>query len=167
MAFLNLIPRTALLAAIALLTVLLAKATWDGHQDGKELLELTTKVSQLEEDIKDSQFAAAGAKIVNLKKLNEAKDAAKKREKQLLSDIADAKSVSDRLRITTGEARAIYSLDGTAQTPRDKLADLGYDLLERCEGKYLAMASRVEGYVGYIQELRQAWPTSQACTAKR
>jgi hypothetical protein len=130
-------------------------------------MKLTDKISQLESNIKDSQFAAASARIINLKKLDEAKNAAKKREKQLRDDIDSLKSISDGLRTSVTEARIIYQLDGTAQTPRDRLADFGYELLERCESRYLSVAGRIEGYVGYIQELREAWPTTQACTAKR
>lgn len=151
---------------ILLLTILLGKTVWDNNQLDEDLAAATQQVYALKSEARASQVNAAIAQANNLKQQKEASDAAKRREKKLQNELAAAKSVSDGLRVSTTEARGLFSLDGVAQTPRDKLADFGYELLERCEGRYLSVAGRIEEYVSYIQELRQAWPTSQACTAK-
>ena len=167
MIYLNLIPKWALIAALVLVTALLGKSTWDNSQLQDDLATVTEENTSLKADIKESQFNASVAAATNLKKLKEASDVAKRREKIHQSELAAAKYLSDGLRVSTEEARGLFQLDGTAQSPRDKLADFGYDLLERCESRYISVAGRIEEYVSYIQELRQAWPTSQACTAKR
>ena len=166
MMLLNLIPRSLLLVLILALSAGLGKTLWDAHTTEAELVKVTDDLYTLRNSAKDSQVAAANAAAVNLQRLKEANDASKLREKKLQQELVDIKSASSGLRVSTAEARGVFQHNNPAQTTRDKLADLGYDILERCEVRYIAMAERAEEYAGYVEELRQAWPTEQACQAR-
>ena len=156
-----------MLAVIAALLLLTAKLGWTAHTQENEIESLTVEVSALKVEAAESKTAAATALAANFMKLNEAKNAARIREKKHQDELAAAKSVSDGLRANTQEARGVFQLDGSTQTPRDKLADFGYDLLDRCENRYITVAGRTAEYVNYIQELLQAWPTKQSCTSAK
>lgn len=88
----------------------------------------------------------------------EAALAARKREKIIRADVANARSQLDSLRESIARARGLYSLTGTAIPATAIAADTGLDLLGECASRYQELAGQADGHVSDIKTMMGAWP---------
>lgn len=152
----DLIPKSALAAAIVVLLATSAKLQWDKH--GLLLSQAADKVqiAQLEGAIDKANAKSAMEAVTLTNQVLKAQNDAKKREATLRADAVAANNALDSLRLATSQARATYRLSGPTTTTQ--YLDASLDALDSCSKEYSDLAAVTDGYASDIQTLVEAWP---------
>ena len=155
-AFLNLIPRWVLAAAIACLVVLSGVLALDLASARLQTSKAKEEVSQLKQAIADANLKAANESD-NLKaKVIEAQNESNKREIELRANADSARSESDGLR---NDLAAIRGKLATAS--RDAAVERATTIaviLQQCSERYEGLAEKADRHVNDIRTLIDAWP---------
>ena len=160
--FLDLIPKSAYAALIAVLMVTTVKLHWDKSGLEVDVQVGKTTIAQLEGAIYKANAKSAEISESLTRKVLDAQLLARKREATLLADAAATNDALDSLRLSTSKARAIYRLSGPTATTSYQYADTGYELLDLCAKEYSDLAAKADGHSSDVQTLIDAWPTTLA-----
>lgn len=157
---LDFVPKSAMAVLIALLAVTSFKLHWDKNGLIVDVAVGKTQIAQLEGAIDKANATAATETAALTNQVLKAQNEAKKREATLLADATAAKSALDRLRVSTSQARATYSLTEVPTYASTQLTDTALQLLDQCSERYTVLAATTDRYTSYIQEVTQAWPVT-------
>jgi uncharacterized protein YgfB (UPF0149 family) len=141
----------ALLAGVAVAF----SAGWlvNGWRLGEQIAHIETEQAQAEL----SAALAAGIKEAEwTKNLEDARNAATKREQTLRRAAAGARDVSDGLRADLAELRRQLP-DLAAEAVRQR-ADTLAELFNQCQEDYRSVAEKADRHASDVQTLEQGWP---------
>ena len=155
---LDLIPKSAYAALIAVLMVTTVKLHWDKSGLIVDVAVGKTTIAELETSIEKAKVKTITLTAELTNQVLKAQNDAKKREATLLADAAATNDALDSLRLSTSKARATYRLSGPTATSSYQYADTGLDLLDICAKEYSDLAAKSDGHVSDIKTLIQAWP---------
>lgn len=158
MIFLDLIPKSAYAALIAVLMVTTVKLHWDKSGLVVDVAVGQVKIAQLEGAISQANAKSAEISESLTRKVLDAQLLAKQREATLLADARATSDALDSLRLSTSKARATYRLSGPAATASYQYADTGLDLLDICAKEYSDLAAKADGHSSDVQMMIDAWP---------
>lgn len=158
-ALLDLIPRWALAAAIAMLVATSCKLKWDNGQLSIEIEKGKTNVAQLRTQIAATEEAAAKQHAEQVERARAAEHDRDTRIRQ--ADIAFAALRTERERLR--DALNSYTASRLRASPASlapvlDTADPLAELFLQCTGRYADLARAADGHVNDIQALIQAWP---------
>ena len=156
--FLDLIPKSAYAALIAVLMVTTVKLHWDKSGLVVDVQVGKTTIAQLEGAIDKANAKSAEISESLTRKVLDAQLLAKQREATLLADARDTNAALDSLRLSTSAARATYRLSGPTATTSYLYADTGLDLLDICAKEYSDLAAKADGHSSDVQMMIDAWP---------
>lgn len=159
LAILNLVPRWALAAVIAMLAATSCKFKWENGQLSIEVEKHATKIAQLESSIHAANEASAKQAAKFEQQARAAEQARATREKALVADAAGAKSELDRLRVavSTYTAARVTAKPSAIGTGLDA-ADPFPELFVESAGRYADLAATCDRHVNDIKTLIDAWP---------
>ena len=160
MILLDLIPKSAYAALIAVLMVTTVKLHWDKSGLVVDVAVGKTTIAQLEGAIDKANAKSAEISATLTTQVLKAQNDAKKRDATLLADAAATNDALDSLRLSTSKARASYRLSGPTATASYQYADTGLDLLDICAKEYSDLAAKSDGHASDVKTLIQAWPTN-------
>lgn len=159
---LELIPKWALALLLAAALATAGKLEWDSHETARELEKKEAYVAQLEATIANANAVSARVHAENEVRVREATDAAARRQRYLVADIANADDELSRL-------HALVSLyadnagPGTSdRTPADHYTATFAELLLQCGERYTAVAAAADGHASDVKTLVDAWPAAKA-----
>ena len=162
MSFLDLIPKSAYAALIAVLMVTTVKLHWDKSGLEVDVQVGKTTIAQFEGAISQANAKSAQISATLTTQVLKAQNDAKKREATLLADARDTNNALDSLRLSTAAARTTFRLSGPTATTSYQYADTGYELLDLCAKEYSDLAAKADGHSSDVQTLIDAWPTTLA-----
>jgi hypothetical protein len=157
--FLDLIPKSAYAALIAVLMVTTVKLHWDKTGLVLDVQVGKTKVAQLETSIATANAKSAEVSESLTRKVLDAQFAAQRRETALLADISSANAALASLRLSTAATRTSYRLSGPTTTTQYQYADTGYELLDLCTTDLVRVSTAADGHVSDLKMMIDAWPT--------
>ena len=157
---LDFIPKSLLLIMVAALAVVALRLHFDKRSLELDVELRTAQVARLESAITLANAEAELKSALLNKKLTEAKNAAEKRNADLLAEKRSLDTALGSLRDATGQARSAFRLSGPATTASFGATDTVLDLLDRCADRYSSLAAKADGHVSDIQTLIQSWPTN-------
>lgn len=147
-----------LLATHAALAAACALLTWAATAD-----HFRARLGVLRAEYATAQAqAAADAQAVQIKfqtQLQEARNAAIKREAALRRDVGAARDALYGLRGATDRVRR--ELPGASAAAALDAADTGAELLATCAGRYAELAAAADGHAQDALTLREAWPSDE------
>lgn len=143
------------LLALALLAALGALWRTDSALDAERLAHQATKAEHAAQSAK-AQADARAQELAFNQRLQEAHDAAAKRETKLRADAATARRTADGLRGTLDEFRA--SLPNAAPATVIARADSAAELLGACVSEYRGVAESADRHAADAVMLLDAWP---------
>lgn len=155
-AFLNLIPRGALLIAIALL---IALSGWLGFgliTVQSDLVEVQAGKASLELAIEKANTEAANQAAELRNQVIEAQNEARKREQALRAAAVAAATESDGLRDDVAAMR-VQLQQSTREAAIERASAIGA-VLQQCAARHQDLAQRCDRHVNDIQTLIDAWP---------
>jgi hypothetical protein len=155
---LDFIPKTALVAAVVVLTLTNLKAHWDSNNLTADVANGKARIAQLEGAIDKANAKSAEISESLTRKVLDAQVKAKQREATILADAAATSDALDSLRLSTSQARAAYRLSGPTATASYLDPTTGLDLLDICAKEYSDLAAKADGHVSDIQTVIAAWP---------
>ena len=158
MSFLDLIPKSAYAALIAVMTVTTVKLHWDKSGLVVDVAVGKTTIAQLEGAIDKANAKSAQISATLTTQVLKAQNDAKKREATLLADARDTNAALDSLRLSTSIARSAFRLSGPATTAQYQYADTGYDLLDLCTTDLVRVSTAADGHVSDLKMMIDAWP---------
>ena len=158
MSFLDLIPKSAYAALIAVLMVTTVKLHWDKSGLVVDVAVGQVKIAQLEGAIDKANAKSAQISATLTTQVLKAQNDAKKREATLLADARDTNAALDSLRLSTSKARAPYRLSGPAATTSYLYADTGYELLDLCTTDLVRVSAAADGHISDLKMMIDAWP---------
>jgi septation ring formation regulator EzrA len=158
MIFLDLIPKSAYAALIAVLMVTTVKLHWDKSGLVVDVAVGKTTIAQLEGAIDKANAKSAQISATLTTQVLKAQNDAKKREATLLADARDANNALDSLRLSTASTRAAYRLSGPTATASYQQFSASLDALDQCAKEYSDVAAVADQYGSDIQTLVAAWP---------
>ena len=156
MILLDLIPKSAYAALIAVLMVTTVKLHWDRSGLVVDVAVGKTQIAQLEGAIDKANAKSAEISESLTRKVLDAQLLARQREATLLADARDTNAALDSLRLSTATARTAYRLSGPTTTTQ--YLDASLDALDNCSKEYSDLAAVTDGYASDIQTLVEAWP---------
>lgn len=142
-----------IVVAVALSASFAAGWSWNGSRHDAEIANIRQA---------DAAAALAAEQTARVKEqslakqLNEARNAATKRETQLRADAGRARNAADGLRDDLAAIRS--SLPSLADDAVRQYADTAAELLSECSGDYQRMAEAADRHANEKQELIDAWP---------
>ena len=160
MIFLDLIPKSAYAALIAVLMVTTVKLHWDKSGLEVDVQVGKTTIAQLEGAIDKANAKSAEISESLTRKVLDAQLLARRREATLLADAAATNNALDSLRLSTTAARTAYRLSGPATTAQYQYADTGYELLDLCSEELVRVSAAADGHSSDVQMMLEAWPKS-------
>jgi hypothetical protein len=148
---------TAHLKLAAALVMLLGMigACWTAYEAGADHRENALK-AQSAQDAAAAELAARVKEQDLHYQLQEAQNAAKKRERKLLADAAGARGELDRLRDDLATIR--HQLPSLAEAAVRGYADTASVVLRECASRYAEMAATADALDNDRQTLIEAWP---------
>ena len=158
MIFLDLIPKSAYAALIAVLMVTTVKLHWDKSGLEVDVQVGKTTIAQLEGAIDKANAKSAEISESLTRKVLDAQLLARQREATLLADAAATNDALDSLRLSTAAARSAFRLSGPTATASYLYADTGLDLLDICAKEYSELAAKADGHSSDVQMMIDAWP---------
>ena len=158
MIFLDLIPKSAYAALVAVLMVTTVKLHWDKSGLVVDVAVGKTAIAQLEGAIDKANAKSAEISATLTTQVLKAQNDAKKREATLLADARDTNAALDSLRLSTSTARTSYRLSGPTATASYQYADTGYELFDQCSGELVALAKASDGHASDVKMMIDAWP---------
>ena len=157
--FLDILPKSAYAALIAVLMVTTVKLHWDKTGLVLDVQVGKTKVAQLETSIATANAKSAEVSESLTRKVLDAQFAAQRRETALLADISSVNAALASLRLSTAATRTAFRLSGPTTTTQYQYADTGYELLDQCAGELTRISAAADGHSNDVQMMIQAWPT--------
>ena len=158
MILLDLIPKSAYAALIAVLMVTTVKLHWDKSGLVVDVAVGKTTIAQLEGAIYKANAKSAEISESLTRKVLDAQLQAKQREAVLAAEKHDLDTALDSLRLSTSKARASYRLSGPTATASYQYADTGLDLLDICAKEYSELAAKADGHSSDVKMMIDAWP---------
>lgn len=160
MNYLDLIPKWAIAAALAVFALMFTGQNIKTRNLTLELSHANTNIAQLKASISEGNERASAQAAKFEAAARAAEQDRTKREKTLVADADSARRALAGLRESVSKANSSYGLRAGKTTIAPSLdpADTVSELLVSCSERYIGVAAEADRWVNEVTTLRQAWP---------